>query len=118
MQTFQEVSRTEAEVTFRYRTVFSYWMYGSVMAYVAALAFDAPRAIELAAIGTVFAYFVLVYVPSRPTTKKLQQAMKDSSLKMEGSRWSFDNPLQITVPVEFFAPPAAADSESGPPTGA
>ena len=110
MQTFRLIDRSDTEVTFEYQTLLGYWMYVSIVGYIAALAYPAPAYVEWVAFGSVLIYFITVFLPSRSTSKMLQTAMRESSLKMRGSRWSFSRPLTITVPAEFVAGPGGPDA--------
>ncbi len=101
MQIFKEISRTDTHVTYQYQSVYGWLMYGILAGWLGAIALDLPRWIEFAFVALILAYFVGVFLPSRPRNKEIQQAMRVGMVQMSGSRWSFSNPLNIKVPLTF-----------------
>ncbi len=112
MQTFKETTRTDTHVTYQYQSVYGWLMYGILAGWLAAIAWDLPRWIELAFVAMILGYFIGVYLPSRPRSKEIQQAMRVGMVQMSGSRWSFSNPLNITVPLTFVKSEAEPAEES------
>ena len=102
MQTFKETKRTATHVTFQYQTVLGWLMYGILAGWVIAIIAGLPRWLEFAFVGFILVYFAVVYLPSRPRSKLIKEAMRSGMIQMTGSRWSFTNPLHITMPLTYL----------------
>ena len=116
MQTFKEVKRTATHVTYRYQSIMGWLMYGILAGWLIAIALNLPRWIELNFVVMILAYFVGIYLPSRARSNEIKKAMRTGMVQMTGSRWSFANPLEITVPLTFIE--RSADEPSTEDTGA
>ncbi len=103
MQTFKEISRTETHVTYQYQSIYGWLMYGILAGWLVTIAMDLPRWIELAFVAMILAFFVGVFLPSRSRSKEIQKAMRIGMVQMSGSRWSFTNPLNVTLPLTFVS---------------
>ncbi len=102
MQTFKEVKRTATHVTYQYQTALGWLMYGILAGWVIAIIAGLPRWLELAFVAFILVYFAAIYVPSRSRSQLIKEAMRSGMIQMTGSRWSFTNPLHITLPLTYL----------------
>ena len=96
-------------VEYRYATVCSYWLYGTIALLVSGLLLASPPLYYLA-FASIAAYFALVTLPGFKVAAALRSAAADGDVAIQGSRWSWARPLTYVVRSDA---PAAGD----PPTG-
>ena len=85
-----------ARVEYRYATVCSYWLYGTIALLVTGLILANPPLYYLA-FGSIAAYFVFVTLPGFKVAAALRSAAKDAEITISGSRWSWSRPLTFVV---------------------
>lgn len=83
-------------VEYRYSTVCSYWLYGTIALLVSGLILENP-ALYYAAFASMAAYFALVTLPGFKVAAALRRAAADGEVTMSGSRWSWSSPLTFVV---------------------
>ena len=84
------------EVVYRYATVCSYWLYGTIALLVAGLILENPPGYYLA-FASIAVYFVLVTLPGFKVAAAIKSAAKDAEITIGGSRWSWSRPLTFVV---------------------
>lgn len=95
-QPYTIVRDDPAQVEYRYATVCSYWLYGTIALLVAGLMLENPPVYYLA-FASIAAYFVLVTLPGFKVAAAIRNAAKDADVTISGSRWSWSRPLTFVV---------------------
>ena len=85
-----------AEVEYRYATICSSWLYGTIALLVAGLILENPPVYYLA-FASRAAYFVLVTLPGFKVAAAIRSAAKDAEITIRGSRWSWSRPMTFVV---------------------
>ena len=85
-----------AQVEYRYATVCSYWLYGTIALLVTGLILENPPVYYLA-FASIAAYFVLVTFPGFKVAAEIRRAAAEGEVTIRGSRWSRSNPLTFVI---------------------
>ena len=84
------------QVEYRYATVCSYWLYGTIALLVTGMLLENPPLYYLA-FASIAGYFALVTLPGFKVAAAIKRAAKDGEITMRGSRWSWSKPLTFVV---------------------
>lgn len=96
MNCYKLVEDTEGLAVYEYRTVCSYWLYGTIFFMLASI--ELPEWFALIPPISILVYLIVVFLPSRETSRFVKQSMRTGGISLHGSRWSFSAPLKITIP--------------------
>jgi hypothetical protein len=96
MKPYHIVEETEESVTYEFRSIYIYILYG-IMAVMFAGFITNTSWLSSTAIALLCTYFALVSLPYIPLHRKFRTAMRASSLELSGSKWSFRRPLRVTM---------------------
>lgn len=86
----------DGQVEYRYATVCSYWLYGTIAMLVAGMILG-NQPLYYLAFASIAAYFALVTLPGFKVAAAIKRAAKDGEVTMRGSRWSWSRPLTFVV---------------------
>jgi len=91
------IVRDDPEQTeYRYATVCSYWLYGTIAFLVAGLILESPP-LYYSAFASIAAYFVVVTLPGFKVAAAIKSAARDAEITISGSRWSWTDPMTFVV---------------------
>lgn len=88
---------TDDEITYEFRTIYLWILYGILIVGGLGLLFRQPLVMIMAAGWMVF-YFFTVSVQYRRLGVLTKKAAMEGTVKISGSKWSFKQPLRITLP--------------------
>ncbi len=99
IRAYKVIDETDSTTTYEYNSLCSYWLYTSAglmcVGYVLELQWLLYPGFAFFA-----AYFAIVYFPALADARRIKAVLKTTEGKISGSRWSFSNPLRVTVSCE------------------
>ena len=93
---YSVVEETHEEVTYEFKTIYLWILYGILIIGGIGLATKEPI-IGTVATGCMLIYFFTVSLPYQKLAKIIKRAALTGSVKYSGSKWSFSNPLRMTI---------------------
>ena len=97
IRAYRVTERTDESITYEYNPICGYWLYSSVALLGLGYVLE-NRALEILGVVVLLPYFAIVYFPALSDARKIRAAIKANEARISGTRWSFSNPLRVTVP--------------------
>ena len=97
LKPYSIVEETSDETTFEFKTIYLWGLYGILSVGGIGLFLKEPI-LGYVAGGCMLAYFLTVSLQYRKLGVMTKQAALNGSVKYSGSKWSFSNPLRVTIP--------------------
>ena len=97
LKPYSIVDESSNETTFEFRTIYLWILYGIFAVGGIGLFLKEPT-LGYVAGGCMLIYFLTVSLQYRKLGAMTKQAALNSSVKYSGSKWSFSNPLRVTIP--------------------
>ena len=97
MKTYIEIEANDEHILYQHNTLCGWWLYLSIVLMVIGFA---PALSIIGSVGaaSILIYAVVVFIPSWRVARVLRQAVFIKGVRYSGSRWSFANPLRISIP--------------------
>ena len=93
---YSVVEDTNEEVTYEFKTIYVWVLYGILMIGGIGFAISEPIIGAIAA-GCMLIYFFTVSLSYQKLGRTIRKAALTGSVKYTGSKWSFSNPLRVTI---------------------
>ena len=97
LKPYSIVEETSDETTFEFKTIYLWLLYGILAVGGIGLFLKEPI-LGYVAGGCMLVYFLTVSLQYRKLGAMTKQAALNGSVKYSGSKWSFSNPLRVTIP--------------------
>ncbi|MEE4384767.1 MAG: hypothetical protein V2J02_22450 [Pseudomonadales bacterium] len=94
---YRRIEETRDRVVWRYSPLCSWWLYGTIAVLLVGI-WQGSLVIEGIAIASACLYLLFVTLPGLGPARAIRSAMRNGSVTMHGSRWSFSDPLTFRVP--------------------
>ncbi len=96
LRAYELVREDETSMVFQYNPLCGLWLYASAVAVGVGMILD-WHPLTLAGSTSILLYFAVVYLPALATSREIRRAVMTRPAEISGSRWSFANPLRITI---------------------
>ena len=102
IRAYRVIDETDRTTTYEYNSLCSYWLYASAGVMCVGYVLEMQMVLY---VGLAFfaAYFAIVYFPALADARRIKAVLKTTEGRISGSRWSFSNPLRVTVTSETDA---------------
>ena len=97
LKPYSIVEETSEETTYEFKTIYLWILYGILAAGGIGLFLKEPI-LGYAAGGGMLVYFLTVSLQYRKLGAITKKAALNGFVKYSGSKWSFSNPLRVTIP--------------------
>lgn len=99
IRAYKKVEETDQTTTYEYNSVCGYWLYLTAVGMGVGYVFELPW-VQYAGLAGLAGYFLIIYFPAVADARRIKSAIKINAGQISGSRWSFSNPLRITISKE------------------
>ncbi|MCZ4279570.1 hypothetical protein O4H49_02195 [Kiloniella laminariae] len=96
IEAYKVIEETDAHIVYQYNTALTWGLFGALGIGLVGVSLNMILLQILCGLAMV-AYLFIGLVKIRPVNSKLREALRSGSLKMEGSKYSFSNPLRYTL---------------------
>ena len=96
---YKVTEKNNGFIIFQYKTIYLYLMYFIFLILISG--FFTKIVISYIGIIIMFLYFVFISLPNIKIHRKIRIAMKEKSVELSGSKWSFSKPLTIKMRNDF-----------------
>ncbi|MFD2206056.1 hypothetical protein [Kiloniella antarctica] len=96
IEAYKILEDNEQQITYEYNSVLTWGIFGALGVGLAGIFLGVFFLQVLCGIAMV-AYLYIGFTKVNPINKKVRAALRDGSLTMKGSKYSFSNPLQLTL---------------------
>jgi|GEM_PF-1698132 len=96
LKPYEIISENATETIYEFRSVFLWIMYG-ILGIFAIGYFTRLHMISLVAMAMMVVYFFMVSLPYLKLSKIIKKAALEGGVRYEGSKWSFRQPLRVTI---------------------
>lgn len=94
---YKVVEESDTSVTYQYRAFYSWVLLCLLVLLVVGMVMSHPG-ILMFSYGLIGLYFVVKLVSGKATRRQIRRALRKDSIEVSGNKYSFSNPLKITVP--------------------
>ncbi len=102
---YSTIEDSPESITFEFKTIYLWVLYGILALGGIGFLLKEPM-LGYVAGGCLLAYFLTVSLEYRKLGAMTRQAALNGSVEYSGSKWSFSNPLRVTIPKPNSGPPA------------
>ena len=96
IEAYKIVEDNDQRITYQYNSGLTWALFGSLAVGIFGIAINNIIPQALCGLSMLF-YFYIGLTKIAPVSKKLRAAMREEALSMEGSKYSFSNPLRLTI---------------------
>ena len=97
LKPYSVIEITREVVTYEFKTIYLWGLYGILVIGGFSIFFE-ENVLAMIAGGCMLTYFFAVSLPYRKLAAITKHAALTGTVKYSGSKWSFSNPLRITIP--------------------
>ena len=94
---YKLVEDAEKYEVYQFNAGTRYWLYLSLPPMLL-YDFVESNFLPLAGVALLLSYLILCFIPSRKNLRIIKSAMKQGTVELSGSPWSFSNPQRVKVP--------------------
>ncbi|WP_020591697.1 hypothetical protein [Kiloniella laminariae] len=96
---YKVLEETDTHIVYQYNTTLTWGLFGALAVGMVGIMNDIIL-LQLLCGLAMLVYFFIGLVKIRPINNRLKEALRNGNLKMEGSKYSFSNPLRYTLKKE------------------